>query len=108
VIELVGWVAVVLTQVFWLPNIARILRTKDVAGYSLAAWVVMTAGLFAWLLYFVAKGDPVGIVANVSGVSGAAFTTFCILRWRGRPAVLKERPVGPKEMDRVDLVSGEL
>ncbi len=84
-IELVGWVAVVLTQVFWFPNIARILRTRDVDGYSLTAWLIMLCGLACWLVYFAAKGDVVGVVANVSGVSGAAFTTGCIWFWgRGR------------------------
>lgn len=107
-VEVVGWIAVVLTQVFWLPNIARLVRTKDVAGHSLLAWVVMTAGLSSWLVYFVAKGDPVGIVANISGVTGAAFTTACILRWRGHTAVLKERSSGGIDSDRVDLVSSEL
>ncbi|MEO8538286.1 MAG: SemiSWEET family transporter [bacterium] len=84
-IELVGWVAVVLTQVFWFPNISKILRTRDVDGYSLIAWVIMLCGLSCWLLYFAAKGDVVGIVANVSGVTGAGITTACIWFWgRGR------------------------
>lgn len=84
-IELVGWVAVGLTQVFWFPNIARILRTRDVAGYSLTAWLIMLCGLTCWLVYFTVKGDVVGVVANISGVTGAAFTTGCIWFWgRGR------------------------
>jgi len=84
-IEVVGWVAVVLTQVFWIPNISRILKTKDVDGYSLVAWVIMLIGLSCWLAYFAAKGDLVGVVANVSGVTGAAITTACIWFWgRGR------------------------
>ncbi|MBI2766824.1 MAG: hypothetical protein HYX53_13065 [Chloroflexi bacterium] len=80
--------AVVLTQVFWIPNIARILRTRDVDGYSLLAWVVMTAGLSSWLVYFIARGDVVGTVANVSGVSGAALTTGLVWRWRKPKAVV--------------------
>ncbi len=84
-IELVGWVAVVLTQVFWFPNISKILRTRDVAGYSLYAWLIMLAGLSCWLAYFVVKGDVVGIVANLCGVTGAGITTACIWFWgRGR------------------------
>lgn len=83
-IELVGWVAVVLTQVFWFPNISKILRTRDVDGYSLTAWPIMLLGLSCWLAYFAVKGDAVGIVANVSGVTGAGITTasiwFCGLR----------------------------
>lgn len=84
-IELVGWVAVVLTQVFWFPNISKILRSRDVDGYSLTAWLIMLAGLSCWLAYFTVKGDAVGIVANVSGVTGAGITTACIWFWgRGK------------------------
>lgn len=84
-IELVGWVAVVLTQVFWFPNISKILRTRDVDGYSLTAWLIMLVGLSCWLAYFTVKGDVVGIVANVSGVTGAGVTTACIWFWgRGK------------------------
>lgn len=84
-IELVGWVAVVLTQVFWFPNISKILRTRDVDGYSLTAWLIMLCGLSCWLAYFVAKGDVVGMVANISGVTGAGITTACIWYWgRGK------------------------
>lgn len=85
-IELVGWAAVVLTQVFWIPNILRIFRTKDVQGYSLSAWLIMFGGLTCWLVYFVSKGDLVGTVANVSGVTGAGITLACIWHWgRRRP-----------------------
>lgn len=84
-IELVGWVAVVLTQVFWFPNISKILRTRDVDGYSLVAWLIMLCGLLCWLTYFVVKGDVVGVVANISGVTGAGITTACIWFWgRGK------------------------
>jgi lipid-A-disaccharide synthase-like uncharacterized protein len=69
---------VVLTQVFWFPNITRIVRTKDVEGYSLAAWLIMFTGLSCWLLYFATKGDVVGVVANVCGVTGAGITLGCI------------------------------
>jgi MtN3 and saliva related transmembrane protein len=89
-IELVGWAAVILTQVFWVPNITRILRTRDVQGYSLAAWLIMVAGLSCWLVYFVARGDFVGIVANICGVTGAGITTACIWAWRHRAPRLVE------------------
>ncbi len=96
-IDLIGWAAVILTQVFWIPNIARILRTRDVQGYSLAAWLLMLLGLSCWLIYFVARGDVVGIVANISGVTGAAITVACVWLWRrGRhplPAPVADSPV---------------
>lgn len=89
-IELVGWAAVILTQVFWIPNISRIFRTRDVQGYSLPAWIIMVTGLSCWLVYFLVRGDVVGIVANLFGVAGAGTTTACIWAWRRRPATLIE------------------
>ena len=92
-IELVGWAAVVMTQVFWIPNILRIFRTRDVEGYSLAAWVIMFGGLTCWLVYFATKGDFVGVVANVSGMTGAGITLACIWYWgRGRARTPHARP----------------
>jgi MtN3 and saliva related transmembrane protein len=81
-IDSIGWIAVVLTQVFYLPNVLRILRTRNVAGYSLFGWMLLTGGLGCYLIYFVAQGDPVGIVANLCGIAGAGITTLCIWRWR--------------------------
>ncbi len=72
----------VLSQVFYVPNTIRLLRTRDVGGYSLVAWLMLSAGLACYLVYFIARGDPVGIVANIFGVSGASLTTACIWRWR--------------------------
>lgn len=92
-IDVVGWVALVLTQVFWIPNIARIVRTRDVAGYSLLAWVIMVAGLSCWLVYFAVRGDIVGIVANVCGVTGAGLTTLFIWMWKRRAAPAVVLPV---------------
>lgn len=84
VIDSVGWLAVVLTQVFYVPNTLRILRTRDVQGYSLFGWALLTCGLACYLIYFIAQADPVGIVANLCGVAGAGLTTYCVWRWRDR------------------------
>ncbi len=94
-IDSIGWLAVVLSQVFYVPNTIRILRTRDVRGYSLAAWLMLSAGLACYLVYFIAHGDPVGIVANIFGVSGASLTTACVWRWRNvtpRPAAVVPGP----------------
>ncbi len=82
----IGWIAVVLTQVFYVPNTLRILRTRNVQGYSLAGWSMLTIGLACYLVYFASRGDVVGVVANACGVAGAGLTTFCIWLWRDREA----------------------
>ena len=80
--HVIGWIAVVLTQVFYIPNTLKILRTKDVQGYSLTGWSMLAVGLACYLVYFAAEGDLIGVVANVCGVTGAGLTTYCIWRWR--------------------------
>lgn len=84
VFEALGWAGAILTQVFWIPNIARIVRTRDVQGYSLLAWALMFCGIALFLIYFIDRGDRVAIATNASGVTGAAVTLYCILRWRRR------------------------
>lgn len=82
-VDTIGWVAVVLTQIFYIPNTVRILRTRDVQGYSFFGWSLLFLGIACYLVYFAYKGDPVGVVANFCGVLGSGMTTFCIWRWRG-------------------------
>lgn len=83
-IEGVGWLAVLFTQVFYIPNILKIVRTRDVQGYSLAGWFLLFLGLCCFLVYFSVRGDIVGIGANACGVTGSGLTLICIWRWRGR------------------------
>lgn len=95
-IEIVGWVAVGLTQVFWVPNLVRIFRTRDVEGYSVLAWVILLSGAICWFVYFAAQGDVVGIVANISGVAGSATTLVCIMLWRDRAGGRQRSPGAEK------------
>lgn len=88
-IEMVGWLAVLLTQAFYVPNILRIVRTRDVQGYSLAGWLLLFLGLSCFLVYFSVKGDVVGIGANACGVTGSGLTVICVWRWRDRGVVTR-------------------
>ena len=81
-VSLLGWVGVVLTQVFYVPNTIRILRTRDVAGYSIVGWLLLFLGIVCFFAYFVVQRDPVGIVANLFGATGAGLTTLCVWLWR--------------------------
>ncbi len=98
VIEVIGWLAVLFTQVFYVPNILRIVRTRDVQGYSLTGWFLLFLGLCCFLVYFSAKGDMVGIGANACGVTGSGLTVICIWRWRGKlPADHQSAPFEPAD-----------
>lgn len=80
--ELIGWLAVLLTQVFYIPNTIKILRTHDVQGYSVTAWAMLFVGLGCYLVYFASRGDVVGVVSNLSGMAGSGLTLGCIWLWR--------------------------
>lgn len=100
-LDVIGWIAVVLTQVFYIPNTVRILRTRDVRGYSLLGWLLLFSGLVCFLVYFTAQGDAVGIVANVCGVTGSGSTAFCIWLWRGREPATSGFPAAAEAAGRI-------
>jgi len=56
ILEFIGWLGFVLIQLFYLPQIRKTLRTRDVQGLSLPAWVVL------FLLSVDLAFSPLGIV----------------------------------------------
>lgn len=49
--EIIGIVAAVLTTSAFLPQAAKVLRTRDTAAISLAMYALFTAGVTLWLAY---------------------------------------------------------
>ena len=64
-VDLVGAVGAALTTFCWLPQAARIIRTRDTHAISLPATVALTTGTGCWLVYGLALGDAPLIGANV-------------------------------------------
>jgi MtN3 and saliva related transmembrane protein len=56
-------------------------RTKDVSGISLPTYIIITIGLFLWLLYGAFKGDMPLIVANAVMVVLTSAITVMKLRY---------------------------
>jgi len=50
-IELVGLVAGICTTISFVPQIIKILKTKHVRDISLVMYVILTSGIFLWLVY---------------------------------------------------------
>jgi MtN3 and saliva related transmembrane protein len=76
----IGFVAATLTTVSFVPQVVRILRTRDTNGISLAMYLVFTAGILLWLTYGVMTGDLPVILANV--VTFALAVTILVLKIR--------------------------
>jgi MtN3 and saliva related transmembrane protein len=81
-IEVVGYVAAVLTTVSFVPQAWLTFRTRDVSGISLGMYSAFTAGIALWLVYGVAIGAWPIIMANAITLTLAAAILVMKLRYR--------------------------
>jgi len=60
----VGIVAGVLCTISFIPQVVKVLKTKDTSGLSLITFIVFTLGVFFWLLYGLIVHEMPIILAN--------------------------------------------
>ncbi len=63
-IHLIGLAAAFCTTVAFLPQVFRTWQTRSTKDLSLSMFLVMTAGVFLWLVYGLGIGDVPLIAAN--------------------------------------------
>lgn len=63
-IDLVGYVAAILTTIAFVPQALTSWRTRDLSGVSSPMYSIFTAGVAMWLAYGVMLGSWPIIVAN--------------------------------------------
>ena len=71
-IELIGFVAGVLTTSGYIPQIYTVIKHKNARGLSGLFLLIMGTGISLWLLYGIEKGSLAIIFAN-------GFSLLCIL-----------------------------
>jgi MtN3 and saliva related transmembrane protein len=64
-LNILGFVAGVLTTAAFIPQVLKIWRTRSARDVSLAMYAVFTSGVVLWLAYGLALGSMPIIVANV-------------------------------------------
>jgi MtN3 and saliva related transmembrane protein len=62
--ELLGFVAAILTTAAFLPQVYKTWKTKDVSGLSMPMLILFFVGIVFWLIYGVYKESPSMIFAN--------------------------------------------
>src|SRR4051812_46519453 len=77
-VELIGYVAAVLTTVSFFPQVWKTWRSRSVKDLSLVMLAMFTAGVFLWLVYGLAHGSLPITIAN--GVTLAL--AVCLLAMR--------------------------
>ena len=63
-VDLIGYLAAILTTVAFVPQALTSWRTRDLSGVSLPMYSIFTAGVAMWLAYGVLLGSWPIIVAN--------------------------------------------
>ena len=63
--DLIGYIAALLTTISFLPQALMSIRTKNTDGISLAMYITFTIGVACWLIYGVVISNFVIILANI-------------------------------------------
>ena len=77
-IDLLGYVAAVLTTVAFLPQVIKAFRTKSTRDMSLTMWLLLFIGIACWLVYGILLGARPIIAAN--GVTLVLAGTILVLK----------------------------
>lgn len=80
--ESIGWLGFGLIQLFYVPQLVRTVRTRDVKGLSLLSWVALWVGLLGSLVYSTWRRDPVFMAGNAVGLLQSSFQLALIWRYR--------------------------
>jgi MtN3 and saliva related transmembrane protein len=89
--EIVGWAGFALTQIFYIPQIVKILRNRDVSGLALPSWFILAVALLLYLVYSVWRHDLVFTVGNAAGMVQSFIMIALILKYR-RIQAIKQNP----------------
>jgi MtN3 and saliva related transmembrane protein len=81
-VDLVGYLAAILTTLSFVPQVWHTWRTRDVTGISLGMYLVFTTGVALWLAYGVLVGAWPIVVANGVTLALALAILAMKLRWR--------------------------
>ncbi len=67
--EIVGMSAAVLGTICWLPQVIKLVRTKDTKSLSLGTNLLLFVTVSLWLIYGLMLGSLPIIIANVASVT---------------------------------------
>jgi uncharacterized protein with PQ loop repeat len=79
--EIAGWAGFALTQIFYIPQIIKILRSHDVSGLALPSWFILAIALICYLVYSIWRHDLVFTVGNAAGTVQSLFMIALMLKY---------------------------
>lgn len=64
-IDILGYLAAILTTISFVPQALLIIKTKNTKGISLPMYIIFTTGVLFWLIYGIANQIVPVIIANM-------------------------------------------
>ena len=81
-LDIIGYLAAVLTTLSFVPQAWHTFRTRDVSGISLGMYSAFTLGVALWLVYGLLLGAWPIVAANIVTLALAAAILVMKLRYR--------------------------
>jgi MtN3 and saliva related transmembrane protein len=81
----IGIIAAILTTFSFVPQIVRSLRTRSVKDVSPITLFQLSAGVLLWMVYGIARKDPIIICANAVTLVSLSILIFLYFKY-GLPA----------------------
>ncbi len=66
---MVGFIAACFTTLGFIPQVIKVVKTKDTESISLGMYVMSVAGMSLWLFHGIIQGDLALIIANSLSVT---------------------------------------
>lgn len=79
---MIGLIAASLTTLGFLPQVVKVLRTKDTESISLAMYSMSVLGMLLWLAHGISISDIALIVANSISATLAGTILICKLIYK--------------------------
>lgn len=80
-IEVIGFIAAILTTAAFLPQVYKTWKTKDVSSLSLPMLLMFFIGIIAWLIYGILKSSPSMIFANTITVISSFLLVYFKIKY---------------------------
>ena len=79
-IELIGFIAAILTTVAFIPQVYKVWQTKSVSGMSLTMYLIFFCGVLLWLVYGLIINSLPMIMGNAVTIVLTSIILYFLLR----------------------------
>jgi|TARA_B110000483_G_C18193632_1_gene542056 MtN3 and saliva related transmembrane protein len=79
-IELIGFIAAILTTVAFVPQVYKVWQTKSVSGMSLTMYLIFFCGVLLWLVYGLIINSLPMIIGNAVTIVLTLIILYFLLR----------------------------